>query len=70
MHILAHLEALIPGRSVETNLLECINDWSNFLDSKSFCDAIYVEFSKAFYKVNHAKLLFKIKTPKFINVHA
>ncbi|EYC27269.1 hypothetical protein Y032_0009g619 [Ancylostoma ceylanicum] len=38
----------VPGRSVETNLLECLNDWSDILDRRSCCDIIYFDFAKAF----------------------
>ena len=67
-HIIHHLEknSLIPvnqhgfvsGRSVETNMLISLNDWTNILDSREACNVIYFDFSKAFDRVSHAKLIY------------
>ena len=55
----------VPGRSVETNLLECINDWTEALDNKRGCDVIYFDFAKAFDRVSHKKLVYKLEKLKF-----
>lgn len=51
----------MPCKSVETNLLECLNDWTAYLDSKKACDVIYLDFSKAFDRMSHEKLLYKLE---------
>lgn len=74
-HIEEHLvrNAIIPtnqhgfvkGKSTESNLLECINDWTDYLDNSKCCDVIYFDFAKAFDRVDHSKLLLKISKLKF-----
>lgn len=51
----------LPGRSVITNLLSCVNDWSTMLDSQVPVDILYLDFSKAFDRVPHKRLLFKLE---------
>lgn len=51
----------IPGRSVITNLLACMNDWSNLADNGSPVDIIYIDFAKAFDRVPHRRLLSKLE---------
>lgn len=55
----------MQGRSVETNLLECINDWGEALDKNLSCDVIYFDFSKAFDRVSHRKLVSKLSMLNF-----
>lgn len=50
----------IPGRSVSTNLLSCINDWTLQLDKKQPVDVIYIDFCKAFDVVQTPALLYKL----------
>lgn len=50
----------IPGRSVMTNLLCCLNDWTNALDAGKPVDVVYLDFSKAFDKVPHRRLIQKL----------
>ena len=47
-------------RSCETQLLTTLNDFSNSLNSSGQTDAILLDFSKAFDKVDHKLLLSKI----------
>lgn len=51
----------VPGRSVLTNLLVCVNDWSMCVDSGSSVDVIYLDFSKAFDRVPKRRLLYKLE---------
>lgn len=51
----------IRGRSVMTNLLYCVNNWSRSVDNKQPVDVIYLDFAKAFDRVSHAKLIDKLK---------
>lgn len=50
----------IPGRSVTTNLLSCLNDWTRAVDAGDSVDIVYLDFSKAFDKVPHKRLLQKL----------
>ena len=49
------------GRSCLTNLTEFLEFVTNQLDHKTPVDAIYLDFSKAFDKVPHKRLLLKLK---------
>lgn len=74
-HIVDHLEknsilsasqhGFIKGKSTLTNLIECLNDWTLSLDNKHACDVIYFDFEKAFDRVSHKKLLYKIRQLQF-----
>jgi hypothetical protein len=48
------------GLSCETQLITAINDWSNCLNNRSQIDLITLDFSKAFDKVPHQRLLSKL----------
>lgn len=50
-----------PGRSVESNLLCCVADWSKMLDNCECVDIVYLDFSKAFDKVPKIRLLHKLE---------
>lgn len=50
-----------PNRSTTTNLLSSIGDWTRALDSGSPVDVIYLDFSKAFDRVPHRRLLAKLE---------
>ncbi|XGW17004.1 hypothetical protein V3C99_001991 [Haemonchus contortus] len=50
----------IPGRSVETNMIECLEDWTSGLDNNCCSDVVYFDFAKAFDRVSHKKLLYKL----------
>jgi hypothetical protein len=52
--------AFIPKRSTNTQLLKYFNYLSNTLSSADQLDAVYVDFSKAFDKIVHNKLLSKL----------
>lgn len=60
-----HQHGFLPGRSVETNLLECIDDWTSAINDKCSCDVVYFDFAKAFDRVSHRKLLFKLERLQF-----
>src|ERR1700690_3266471 len=49
------------GKSILTNLLESTSDWHWNIESHSSVDVIYLDLSKAFDSVVHAKLMFKLK---------
>lgn len=51
----------VPGRSTMTNLLYCLNDWTRSLDQGIPVDVLYLDFSKAFDRVPHRRLLSKLQ---------
>ena len=51
----------LENRSTLTNLLDCTNDWTKFIDGKSPVDAIYIDLAKAFDSICHTKMMYKLK---------
>ena len=49
------------GLSCETQLVETLHDWTGTINSKRQTDVVLLDFSKAFDKVSHKKLLHKIQ---------
>mgnify|MGYP001548984872 CR=1 FL=1 len=47
----------LQNRSTQTQLLECLNDWTSALDERIGIDAIYLDIKKAFDTVSHKKLV-------------
>lgn len=52
----------VPGRSCMTQLLTCIDDWTEALDRGEPLDAVYLDFKKAFDTVPHERLIQKLKS--------
>ena len=57
-----HQHGFLKRKSVSTNLLECLEDWTLDLQAKCITDVIYFDFKKAFDTVCHAKLLVKLNS--------
>ena len=55
----------LPGRSVESQLLKCTNDWTLNLENKTRTDILYLDLTKAFDRVSHKLLLNKLKNYGF-----
>lgn len=51
----------LTKRSTTTNLLDTLNEWTVALSNKHLISVVYIDFSKAFDTVCHAKLIHKIK---------
>lgn len=51
----------LPKRSVETNLLICLQQWTKDHDDNLPTDIIYLDFEKAFDKVPFKRLLYKLQ---------
>ena len=66
-HVMSHMvtynlfcdqqHGFVPGRSCMTQLLTCIDDWSEALDKGEPMDAVYLDFKKAFDTVPHERLI-------------
>ena len=71
-HIMQHMESnsffsehqhgFLPGRSTVTQLLEVLDNWFSFYDEHTCVDAIYLDFSKAFDSVPHARLIAQLES--------
>jgi hypothetical protein len=51
----------LPGKSTITCLLECLNDWTRWIDNSMPIDVVYLDFENAFNKVSHSLLLVKLE---------
>ena len=70
-HIMDHLyrnrlltpcqHGFVRDRSCITQLLECLDDWTEMLDSGESIDVIYMDYAKAFDKVAHMRLMKKLR---------
>lgn len=55
-----HQSGFLKGKSCTTNLIETLDCIGRLLDRGSQIEVVYLAMSKAFDKVNHAQLLFKL----------
>ena len=51
----------ISGRSTTLQLLNVMEEWTQALDLGKSIDIIYMDFKKAFDKVPHQRLIYKIR---------
>ena len=52
----------VPGRDCMTQLLLCMEDWTEKMDKNDSFDIIYTDISKAFDSVVHERLLLKLRS--------
>lgn len=57
----AEQHGFLKGRSRETAVLTALEHWTKALDIKQLVDVIYFDFSKAFDRVPHCKLIYKLE---------
>ncbi|XP_019632664.1 PREDICTED: uncharacterized protein LOC109476223 [Branchiostoma belcheri] len=57
-----HQHGFLPGRSTTTQLLECLEDWTKWLDNDMPVDVIYMDYQKAFDSVPIQRLLIKTES--------
>ena len=57
-----HQHGFQDSSSCVTQLIECINDWTENCDEGLGTDVIYMDFAKAFDTVPHKRLLYKLKS--------
>ena len=50
----------VPGRNCVTQLLLCLEEWTQMIENGESFDVIYTDFSKAFDSVAHKKVNGKI----------
>ena len=51
----------VPCRNCITQLLLCMEEWTNLLEQGYAFDVVYTDFAKAFDSVPHKRLLAKFK---------
>ena len=60
-HLSEHQHGFLNGRSCITQLLDCLNQWTQSLDDGDAVDVIYLDYAKAFDSVPHLRLLKKLE---------
>ena len=51
----------VSGKSCSTQLIECLDIWTEILDNHGQVDIIYLDYAKAFDKVPHERLIKKLE---------
>ena len=56
------MDVFVKGRSCLTNLIEFFKEVTKMIDEDRAMDVVYMDFSKAFDKVPHGRLVQKVKS--------
>ena len=51
----------VPGRNCITQLLLCMEEWTNLMEQGYAFDVVYTDFAKEFDSAPHKRLLVKLK---------
>ena len=60
-HLTHWQHGFLPGKSTVSQLSQNVHQFANALERRQQVDVIYLDFSKAFDRVSHEKLLFKLE---------
>lgn len=55
-----HQYGFTKSKSVTSQMIETLDDWTNALDNKKCVDTVYFDIRKAFDNINHARLIQKL----------
>ena len=55
------LHRFLPGKSRVTQLSQAVHKFAKALEMRQWVDVIYLDFTQAFDRVSHVKLLFKLE---------
>ena len=58
--ITKHQHGFLKRHSTNTNLLECLNDWTLSISNHKFVHIGYIDFQRAFDSISHPKLIVKL----------
>ena len=51
----------LPGKSIQTNLLCCLSEWTKELDVRNTIDVLYLGYSKTFDRVPRYRLVLTLR---------
>lgn len=60
-YLIIHQHGVLKNHTTASQLLECMQDKCNIIESNTACYIVYTDFRKAFDSVEHTKLLHKLK---------
>ena len=60
-HLTLWQHSFLPGKSTVSQLSQVVHQFANALERRRQVDVIYLDFSKAFDRISHGKLLFKLE---------
>ena len=61
-----HQHCFLKRHSTNTNLLECLNDWTLSISNHKLIHIGYIDFQRAFDSISHPKLILKLSNYGFL----